>query len=136
MLENSEKRPGSGADSIHFIARVTTPPIKRPDRSRPCRIPFRTTDDVNMHLTDLIPDTGHVEFPRTEKFADEFRNPPHCLHHLGVSCRIQLVQVLNILHFRDQDEPRKNRVILEKQPTAPQPPNLRTACRKPRVKFE
>ena len=107
MLGNSKKRPGSGADSILLIARVTMPSIKRPDRSRPCGIPFRTTDDVNVHLADLIPDAGHVEFPRTEKFADEFRNPPHCLHHLGVSCRIQLVQVLNILHLRDQDKPRE-----------------------------
>jgi hypothetical protein len=111
-----QRDAGGFADFLHVLRRVFLFAIKRPHRARPRRIAGGTADDVDVHLPHDVADAGDVEFFRRKVGLDELGNFPHRGQHFDVTRLVELMQVLHPLDLRHEDEPRKERVVLQQQP--------------------
>jgi hypothetical protein len=83
---------------------------------------------VDVHLPHLVANAGDVEFLGLEMAGNEFRNRADDVHYGAISLGRKLVKVLDAGDFGDDEEPREQRVILEKDAAAVGPPEFVGAC--------
>jgi hypothetical protein len=118
-LHQPQGRPGTCQNLHRPVWFPRGPGITSPNRVRPGCVPFPAAYHMEMHLPHLIPEAGHVQFVRLEKVRHELRHLPQQPQHLGITFRLQLVQVLHTAwHFRHDEQPWEAGVILQQHLTA------------------
>jgi hypothetical protein len=92
---------------------------------------------MDVHLPHHVANAPDIEFLRPEIIVNKQRNPTDQARHLSITPLVKLMQILNPVSNLGHDQnPRKLRLILEQDPAAIDPPQLKPSSRQARMQLE